>query len=341
MSVCGSVSRFCCLAYLKTGDFKKSNRVVLACAAISGGCHNDVAANKGGLDLCYCIMCNKMRILALHSREPKLEVSMEKSPTPVNVDKPNGTGSKSIRSVEIGIRVLDALLESNGPAPLRDIAEAANLSRSQAHRYLASYVNTGLVVPGSLAGYYSLGPHALRLGLAAYSQLDISLVASNAIDELVKATNLTGFVAIWGSHGPTIVRWAHGSPPIATSFGLGSVLSVLSSSAGQAFVAFLPPVVTERLIAKELELMSNSDAVDVPSLREEIRAAGYAKASGSVIPGLSAASAPILNQNGEAAAVLGLIDRDSNHLQINSPAIKQLVKTTAQASADIGFMGES
>ena len=266
---------------------------------------------------------------------------MEKELKPVCDDKSNSVGSKSIRSVEIGVRVLDALLQSNGPAPLRDIAEAANLSRSQTHRYLASYVNTGLVVTGSLAGHYSLGPYALRLGLAAYSQLDISLLASNAIDALVKETNLTGFVTVWGSHGPTIIRWTHGRPPIAASFGLGSVLSVLSSSAGQIFITFLPPVLTEDLIAKELKLMGSGtkiQAKDITALRKQIKAAGYATSSDSVIPGMSAISAPILNKDGEVAAVLGLVDRSSNHLKEGSSAIKKLLDTVSRASADLGLI---
>ena len=267
------------------------------------------------------------------------EVNVSKKQDSSNDAKENGSGSKSIRSVEIGIRVLDALLESGGPTPLRDVAEAAGLSRSQTHRYLAAYVNTGLVVPCSPAGHYSLGPHALRLGLAAYSQLDISFVARNAIDALVKETSLTGAVTVWGSYGPTIIRWTHGTPPVATSFGLGSVLSVLSSSLGQVFFAFLPAAVTEQLVAKELEQMRNPEKFDLELLRNRVRTAGYAKGAGMVIPGLSAISAPIFNQDGEAAAVLGLIDRGANRMLKTSDTTKALLKTVAQASRDLGFMG--
>jgi DNA-binding IclR family transcriptional regulator len=251
----------------------------------------------------------------------------------------SNTASKSIRSVETGVRVLDALLEHNRPMPLREIAAAANLSRSQAHRYLAAYVNTGLVVPDALAGHYHLGPYALKLGLGAYSQLDISLVARNAIDGLVKDTNLTGLVTIWGSHGPTVIRWTHGAPPIATSFGLGSVLPLLSSTAGHVFLAFLPSALTAKLAKKELRLMPKPKKVDVINLRERVRSAGYATGTGIVIPGLSAISAPILNHDGEAAAVLGLIDRSSDRRCEQATAVKALLKVANAASENIGFTG--
>src|SRR3546814_19122312 len=49
---------------------------------------------------------------------------------------------KSIQSVEIGVSVLKVLADAEGPQRLRDIAAVSGLSRSQAHRYLLSYVNT-------------------------------------------------------------------------------------------------------------------------------------------------------------------------------------------------------
>ena len=61
--------------------------------------------------------------------------------------------SKSIRSVEIGIRVLEALIASPKPLALKDVAERSDLSRSQAHRYLSAYVNTGLVKRNERAGH--------------------------------------------------------------------------------------------------------------------------------------------------------------------------------------------
>lgn len=52
----------------------------------------------------------------------------------------------SIQSLEIGARVLEALVNSNNEgAHLREVAEKAKLSRSQAHRYLLAFVNTGVV----------------------------------------------------------------------------------------------------------------------------------------------------------------------------------------------------
>ena len=67
----------------------------------------------------------------------------------------NNDKRKSIQSVEIGVRVLLALVETGGDegAFLREVAEHSGLSRSQAHRYLLSFVNTGVAEQHSRAAF--------------------------------------------------------------------------------------------------------------------------------------------------------------------------------------------
>lgn len=72
-----------------------------------------------------------------------------------------------IQSVGIGLRVLDVLAAQDGAQPLGVIAAAADLSSSQAHRYLASLVTAGMARQDPASGRYDLGPAALRLGLGA------------------------------------------------------------------------------------------------------------------------------------------------------------------------------
>lgn len=250
------------------------------------------------------------------------------------------TESKSIRSVEIGTRVLEALISSPKPLALKDVAERSELSRSQAHRYLSAYVNTGLVKRNERAGHYELGPFSIKLGLAAFSRLDIDDESKWAVETLVDETNLTGLVSIWGDHGPTIIRWTHGSPPIATSLSLGSTLSVLNSSAGQVFYAFTNINRTTALVAAERASGSVPPSLDLEALRLKIRQNGYSIVSDLVVPGLNAISAPILNKDGEAVAVIGLISRGGNKIRKNSNTVKRLLDVTKTASTHIGFVNK-
>src|SRR3546814_17081038 len=69
------------------------------------------------------------------------------------------------------------------------IAAVSGLSRSQAHRYLLSYVNTGMVRQDSESGLYELGPLAITIGLAGLRTLEPVRVGGEA---LVNITNRTG-----------------------------------------------------------------------------------------------------------------------------------------------------
>jgi DNA-binding Lrp family transcriptional regulator len=124
---------------------------------------------------------------------------------------------RGIQSVEIGIGLLDALIRLGKPSSLSEIAKASGLSVSQAHRYLASFVNTGFLRQDSVSLEYDLHTGALRLGLAAMARMDVFEAAGRVAQLLVAETGRTILLAVWAEQGPTVVRWYPGDPPIYTT----------------------------------------------------------------------------------------------------------------------------
>lgn len=68
-----------------------------------------------------------------------------------------GERRQGIQSVGIGLRVLEVLASQNGAAALGAIAQASDLSASQAHRYLASLIAAGMARQDAATGRYELG----------------------------------------------------------------------------------------------------------------------------------------------------------------------------------------
>ncbi len=139
---------------------------------------------------------------------------------------------RGIQSVEIGLRVLEVLAAQDKPQSLKAVAEAAQLPASQTHRYLASYVRTGMVRQDAAFGLYDLGPAALRIGLSALARLDAHAIGQSALQSLGEAIDRTCFLAVWSERGPLIANWYRGSRPLMTSLGIGSGLPVLGSATG-------------------------------------------------------------------------------------------------------------
>lgn len=88
-------------------------------------------------------------------------------------------GSRGIQSAEIAARVIEALCATPKAATLKQVSVAAEMAPSKVHRYMVSLVRIGIAQQGA-GGRYSLGPMALRLGVAAIGQMDIIDAAGRA-----------------------------------------------------------------------------------------------------------------------------------------------------------------
>ncbi len=245
---------------------------------------------------------------------------------------------KSIQSVEIGMGILEVLVESQfASMRLKDIADSAGMSSSQVHRYLLAYVNTGLVVQNPATGYYALGPTALKLGLAALSRIDPIRQASDLLDGLVAETGYTGLVTIWGDFGPVIIRYVHGQAPFAMSLNLGSVLPLQASAVGTVYMAFDDPKRFTKLLEQEREGSGRSDSKEIAQRIKLAREKGYASLEGLVIPGLVALAAPIFDMQGRMIATIGLTARSSDKSFLAKKTISKLIEVATKASSGNGW----
>lgn len=211
---------------------------------------------------------------------------------------------KGIQSVEIGLKVLGALVGLGRPSSLSEIAKASDLSPSQTHRYLASFVNMRYLRQDPESALYDLHTGALRLGLASLARLDLLDKASRITQGFVKATGRTALLCIWSEPGPTIIRWFPGNPPIYTSLAIGSRLLLTHSATGRVFLAFQNEAYLSQLLQEELAQTRTGGTIDVAVIRQHVRRHFVADVDGTVIPGLRALAAPVFDLQGQLALVI-------------------------------------
>jgi DNA-binding IclR family transcriptional regulator len=228
---------------------------------------------------------------------------MPRAPTP---RRPQG-----IQSLEVAGRLLHALLRSGQPMMLRDLAAAAAMPAAKAHRYLVSFQRIGLVEQDPVTGRYDLGAGALELGLAALGRIDPIRLATPLVSQLTAELDATVALAVWGTRGPTIVRWEDSARDINVHLRAGAVMPLLSSATGRAFAAWMPDATLAPILAPELERARRAERHDVPATRDafermraDIRRHGIARVKGQLLPGIHALSAPVFDHRG--AMVLAL-----------------------------------
>ena len=250
-------------------------------------------------------------------------------------------GAGGIQSLNAALRLLKAMASFSGPATLSDIAKECDMPLSKAHRYLASFLQAGLVEQGGRSGKYDLGRGAILLGLAALERHDFVNRAADGLPDLCVETGLTALLAVWGNTGATTVRWQRGVSPPVTSIGLGTTLPLLNSATGRGFLVWGPSAPIQHVLEAELRRAQKNPGLlpdmapsraGVEELRKTIRQAGYASVDGRFIPGLVAIAAPILDWQGEAQAVVTLVVTDPATALPESESVAKLQAFARQQS---------
>ena len=240
-----------------------------------------------------------------------------------------GGRGRSVQSVETSVRILRALARGGGPMALSDLAAKLDMPAAKLHRYLASFVDAGMV-DHRRSGSYDLGPVAAEIGMAAVARVDVVNRAADALPALVEDTGCTAMLSVWGSRGPTVVRWERARVPLVTVLGIGSVLPILRTATGRAFIAYLPERVVEEALLSDAE---GGTEAEVAAIRNSVRETGLATADQTFIPGLFALARPVLDLQGHAEAVVTLIATQRSLLDEDGPVWQRFLQ------ADLGARG--
>jgi len=247
-----------------------------------------------------------------------------------DADRPQRQG---IQSVEVGVRVLLAMEGSAGPVGLTEIAQHAGMEPSKVHRYLVSMCRSGLVSQAP-SGRYDYGPTMRRLGAEALRRTNEVAVASERMPELRDSTGHSVNLSVWGDDGPIVVRWDYGTFALPISVRVGATLPLLSSSAGQVFLAALPESLTGRALARASG--NGTPKISESKLRRlkaTVQRNGVAVTQDGVVPGISSISAPVYASGDSLPVVLSVVLPDEEFTQEEQARVTRLVLGTAELIA--------
>lgn len=250
-----------------------------------------------------------------------------------------GATRQGIQSVELAMTVLLALEQSAGPLSLTQIAALSGMAPSKVHRYLVSLGRVGLVSQTRSSGAYDFGPSLRRLGAEALRRMDEVGLASEYLPALRDTTGHAVNLAVWGDHGPVIVRWDYGAYPLPITVRVGATMPILASSVGRVYLAHLPATLTEPVIRAQHPIVDRTRLSDeeIERIKVEVRRDGVAITYDAVIPGVSSVAAPVFT-TGESlplAVAVALPARFATPEVLREVAA-HLLDTTKAMSAELG-----
>lgn len=253
------------------------------------------------------------------------------------------TEARGVQSIELGARLLAALVEEGRPTMLKDLARLSGFAPAQAHAYLVSYRKIGLVERDPESGRYLLGRFAMDIGVARMRAADPVRLASEAVVALSERTGLIVAQVVWGSFGPTVIQVQESGSQINMNTRPGTVYSLSGTASGRLFAAYLPEAAVSEAIRAEKRENGKSGRVGARRFlpkRElaEIRSKGYATIDEPPVPGVSAIAAPVFDHIGQMALGVTIIgDRYLMDERAEAEFVPALLATCAQLSADLGY----
>ena len=105
---------------------------------------------------------------------------------------------------------------------LTEVARAAGLNKTTAHRLLSALTREGLLARSATTEAYRLGPEAIALGARALRANDLRTVSRIYLEDLVKRSDETATVEVLVEAEVLILdemhsrKWLHASPSVGT-----------------------------------------------------------------------------------------------------------------------------
>jgi DNA-binding IclR family transcriptional regulator len=217
-----------------------------------------------------------------------------------------------IRSIVVGVKLLNTLAGVGRPATLGEIAAAAGMSPTRTHRYLLGLAGTRLVEQNPVSGRYDLGAQIVELGVTALGRIDAVRLASDALIALSERTRLASLICVWGTNGPTGIRGEQADLDTAVRIREGRNLPLLRSASGRVFLAYQAPATVAPFVKRELAAWNARNdkqmgPKQVEALRAKVRRTGLGRNIGEEGGNLAALSAPVFDANGRLALCVTLI----------------------------------
>ncbi|MBS0447225.1 MAG: IclR family transcriptional regulator [Proteobacteria bacterium] len=264
---------------------------------------------------------------------------------------------RGIQSIEVGAKLLVALVHQGRPLALKDLAQEAGMTAAKAHPYLVSFGRAGLIAQDDATGRYFLGPLALQLGLISLQQAGPVQTATPYAAALAQRLGYTVALAVWGTRGATIVRVEESPTAVHVNMRHGTVFSLAHTASGRLFGAYLDADAVRAALEaerrRERGRRATQDAAagtvlprPVPEWKAfepqlaEVRQRGLSRSEGEVVAGVGAMAAPIFDHAG--AIVLGITvigpSASMSTAWDGAPA-KALKACAAEVSARLGWRG--
>lgn len=238
-------------------------------------------------------------------------------------------------------KIIDALLQSQEPKGVTELAEELGLVKSNVHRLLSSLIELQLVrqVPGGEK--YELTLKLWQMGNMVLAKTDVRGIAESYMHKLCQLSHEDVFLSALEGANVLYIHTVKSSHVVRATF--GPVNPAYCSATGKAILAWSPMEKVDECLADAKRFTELTICTKEKFLKEleQIRQCGYSINKGEWRLSVRGVAAPIFNYEGRCVAAVS-VSGPAHRLTISR--LKELApmvcSAAAEISADMGYQPE-
>ena len=249
--------------------------------------------------------------------------------------------SGATETVDLSLRLLDRLAESREPLGVSGLAREFGTSKTKVHRHLQTLTRHAYVRQDGVTRRYEAGIKLFMLGERLRERFDILTAARDDMARLRDATGQAVTLTTLSDDQVVVLDLFHGRAIVEFGTRPGTVLDLHASAHGKVALAFGPPGLFERCVARPLKAWTPQTLCSRPALERalaEVRKRGWAIAPNQVLTGVNGLAAPIFNHSGDYAGAIAIAGSVQHITATPSPQqIRAVVAAARSISQKMGW----
>ncbi len=261
--------------------------------------------------------------------------------TPLNSDAVDN----DVQSVRRALQLLLAFRAGGPEQSLAGLSTATGLTKSTAHRLLATLEHAGFIERGAAAGSYRLGLALFELGALVQRSLQLRERARPMLATLARATGETASLCIRDGQEALCVERVESTNPVKVlALDVGGRLPLHAGAAPRVLLAYMDDLEVRRLLVDGvLPRFTPATLVDREAIladRALVRAQGYCVSREDVVEDVTAIGAPVRDAAGSVVAAVSVVGISARFTARRETELIAQVRLAADSIAErLGFAG--
>lgn len=251
--------------------------------------------------------------------------------------------SRGTSTLDLALRLLEHLAQEQQPVSLGALALALGASKATLHRHLITLVRHGFARQVPETGRYDVGIKLLVLGEASKNRFGVSSAAREALMKLRDETRLAVTICSVIDDELVVLDLIQGQTVIEFGTRPGTRMDLHASAHGKVWLAFGPPRLLERTLARPRRAWTDETITDGDALLAEVgkvRARGWATAPNQIVTAVNTIATPVYDYRDVLVGSLAIVGFTQFIPEEPSPGQIEAVVSTARAmSRALGWKG--